>query len=389
MLDEESRVLLSKKFIPEKDVREYGKLKSGELTNEVKKMILDVPDKEKTTIIVSENKLMTAIENLGIKVKSISRNKIEKLQSKKLELMIDSGFSKSIQESREQIREFAIRMTESKLRMLTGSRDLQVVEAIQSLDEIDKLLNIISGRVREWYGLHFPELNSLIEDTSTYNKIILEIGLRSGINRENLSKLGVNDEKAESIHLASVDSKGGDMREEDIKIISYLANEVIRVDTLRKEISEFIELIMNEIAPNLSTIAGPTIGARLIGKVGGLEKLSKLPSSTIQLLGAEKALFRSLKTGTRPPKHGILFQHHYVNSAPKWQRGKIARSLAGKIAIAARVDMFRGSRDKTLEVKIEERLKTISRDYPNPPEQHDKPSKTERELKYDKRKRRK
>ena len=128
----------------------------------------------------------------------------------------------------------------------------------------------------------------------------------------------------------------------------------------------YISDLMNNIAPNLSAIAGPTIGARLIAKSGGLMKLAKLPSSTIQVLGAEKALFRSLKSGSRPPKHGIIFQHDKVHSSPKWQRGKIARSLASKIAIAARIDVFRGSKEIDIEHSLDERYREIQEKYASP-----------------------
>jgi nucleolar protein 56 len=125
---------------------------------------------------------------------------------------------------------------------------------------------------------------------------------------------------------------------------------------------------MKEIAPNLESIAGATIGARLIAKSGGLKELANLPASTIQVLGAEKALFKHLKYGTKPPKHGILFQHPLVHSAPKWQRGKIARLLANKISIAARADYFsqKDIRD-ILRRDIDKRVEMIKKLYAEPP----------------------
>ena len=119
---------------------------------------------------------------------------------------------------------------------------------------------------------------------------------------------------------------------------------------------------MNTLAPNISSIAGENIGARLIAKAGSLEKLARIPSSTIQILGAEKALFRALKTGSKPPKHGILFQHDDIHTAPKWQRGKIARSIASKIAIAARVDAYRGVKmDGSIETSLKNRIDEIKK----------------------------
>ena len=123
---------------------------------------------------------------------------------------------------------------------------------------------------------------------------------------------------------------------------------------------------MKKIAPNITAIAGPTIGARLLAKAGGLEKLARLPASTIQVLGAEKALFRALRKGTKPPKHGILFQHPWVHGTPRWQRGKIARVIAAKLALAARIDLYRGELVKELVEKLKERIKEIKKKYPRP-----------------------
>ena len=133
--------------------------------------------------------------------------------------------------------------------------------------------------------------------------------------------------------------------------------------TVKKEIGsleEKIESDMNNIAPNISKIVGPHIGARLISLAGGLERLSLMPASTIQILGAEKALFRFKKEGGKPPKHGIIFQHPYVNRAHRKDRGKIARIFASKISIACKADVYT-KRDisKELKTELEKRIKEI------------------------------
>jgi nucleolar protein 56 len=135
---------------------------------------------------------------------------------------------------------------------------------------------------------------------------------------------------------------------------------------------------MEEVAPNIKTLTGSLLGARLIAIAGGLTNLAKRPASTIQVLGAEKALFRSLKTGTRPPKHGIIFQHAYLHDAKRWHRGKIARALAGKLAIAARIDAFGGRcAGEELKANLEKRIEEIREKYVEPPQIHEK--KPERE----------
>jgi nucleolar protein 56 len=125
---------------------------------------------------------------------------------------------------------------------------------------------------------------------------------------------------------------------------------------------------MESLAPNVTSLTGAIIGARLIALTGGLSRLSRVSSSTIQLLGAEKALFRHLRDGELPPKHGIIFQHPLLHNAPYWQRGKIARALAGKIAIAAKLDH---NSDKLMGEELlndlRRRIEEIRKKYPEAP----------------------
>jgi len=125
---------------------------------------------------------------------------------------------------------------------------------------------------------------------------------------------------------------------------------------------------MEDVAPNIKSLVGSLLGARLIALTGGLTNLAKMPASTVQVLGAEKALFRSLKTGARPPKHGMIFQHTLIHEAKRWQRGKMARALAGKLAIAARSDAFSGKYiGDDLKAGLEKRIKEIQEKYEEPP----------------------
>jgi len=141
---------------------------------------------------------------------------------------------------------------------------------------------------------------------------------------------------------AAQTSLGAEFDEIDIEVLQACAQRVLNLYELRGRIAEYIDGLMAQIAPNLCTVVGGSIGARLISLAGGLERLARLPSSTIQVLGAEKALFRALKTRARPPKHGVIYQYPDVRGSPRQLRGKIARALAGKIAIAARVDAMSG-----------------------------------------------
>jgi len=155
----------------------------------------------------------------------------------------------------------------------------------------------------------------------------------------------------------------------DLELLQTLSKQTLEMYRFRDMAEGFLNSLMEEVAPNMTSIIGSLLSARLISIAGSLDRLAKMPSSTMQVLGAEKALFRSLKTGSRPPKHGIIFQHQYLHTAPRWQRGKIARALASKLTIAARVDAFDGEfiGDK-LSDQLEKRIKEIRDRNATPPQ---------------------
>jgi nucleolar protein 56 len=267
----------------------------------------------------------------------------------------------------EALRQESITAAEDAIREASSRPDLHLVQAIQALDDTDKYLNITATRASEWFGLHFPELGQMMQDNVALCKIISDIGDRSAFSSENLANRGFTDKKVEAILSARERSKGGTISEGDLGRVRALATLAVQLDSIRSKLNEYVESQMKKVAPNVAGVAGATIGARLMAKAGGLDRLAVMPASTIQILGAEKALFRSLRTGARPPKHGILFQHAAVHTAPKWQRGKIARTLANKIAIAARVDHYRGSEDPSIKAGLDKRLESIKERYKEPP----------------------
>ena len=273
----------------------------------------------------------------------------------------------------EALRQKSIAAAEEAIREASSRPDLHVVQAIQALDDTDKYLNVTATRASEWYGLHFPELPPMVQDNVALCKLISDIGSREALTKENLIGRGFTDKKIEAILSARDRSKGGTISEGDLGRVRSLASLAVQLGSLRDGLNGYVESQMKKIAPNVADVAGATIGARLMAKAGGLDKLAILPASTIQILGAEKALFRSLRTGARPPKHGILFQHQAVHTAPKWQRGKIARTLANKIAIAARVDYYRGSEDVSIKASLDKRLESIKERYKEPPERRPQP----------------
>ena len=279
----------------------------------------------------------------------------------------------------EALRQKSIAEAEAAIREASSRPDLHLVQAIQALDDTDKYLNITATRASEWYGLHFPELTQMVQDNVALCKVISEIGGRDAFTEEGLGGRGFTDKKVQAIIEARDRSKGGTISEGDLGRVRSLASLAVQLGSMRDGLNGYVESQMKKVAPNVSEVAGATIGARLMAKAGGLDRLAVLPASTIQILGAEKALFRSLRTGAKPPKHGILFQHQAVHTAPKWQRGKIARTLANKIAIAARVDYYRGSEDGSIKAGLDKRLESIKERYKEPPqrrpEQRDGPRK--------------
>ena len=205
----------------------------------------------------------------------------------------------------------------------------------------------MSSRLREWYGLHFPELDNIIDSINGYAQIVVA-GKRENITDDVFVNAGFPDSKVQMLSLVKEKSRGGDITEKNLQIVQNLAKNILELFDLRNELEKQVDEQISDIAPNLSAVLGTTVGARILAKAGSLQKMATMPASTIQVLGAEKALFRALKTGSNPPKHGLLFQHAVVHAAPRWQRGKIARAIAAKAAIASRVDVHGGGLNLSL-----------------------------------------
>lgn len=274
----------------------------------------------------------------------------------------------SLEEALKIVRERALEETRRGVARESGRKDKIIAQTIKAVDEFDRTLNIFVSRIREWYGLHFPELNELVEEHSSYLRLVSTLGLRQNFTFERLRELGYQPEQAKKIAEAASKSTGAEFNEEDIEPIRTMAGAVYQLYNLRGRLTKYTEGLMYRVAPNLAGLAGPTLGARLIALAGDLERLAKFPSSTVQVLGAEKALFRALRKGTKPPKHGVIFQDPIIHTAPRWQRGKIARAYAGKLSIAARLDFYGGEdlSDK-LRAELEERVARIKQQFAKPP----------------------
>ncbi|MFP3951174.1 MAG: C/D box methylation guide ribonucleoprotein complex aNOP56 subunit, partial [Candidatus Bathyarchaeia archaeon] len=224
-----------------------------------------------------------------------------------------------------------------------SNRVNMLIQTVQLLSDLDDIINSLSNRLVEWYSLHFPELDRILSDHLKYSRIVRQIGHREDITENGLRDIGINGREAGRIIEAAQSSMGAPISDYDLQNLQNLADENIRLYGYRERLREYISGISEDIAPNTAELAGPILAGKLIEKAGGLKELAMLPASTIQVLGAEKAMYRAIKTGAKPPKHGVIFQHPHVHSARRGDRGKKARELAGKIAIAARADFFSGN----------------------------------------------
>ncbi|MFH0948856.1 MAG: hypothetical protein V1802_00025 [Candidatus Aenigmatarchaeota archaeon] len=209
-------------------------------------------------------------------------------------------------------------------------KDKLLIQSFNALDDLTNIINVMSERLREWFGLHYPETRreSIIEDIIKYKR-------RSEF--PNFSK-----------------SSGVDIGKKDEEIIFSYASSIKNLEHQRNEMEKYIKETISEICPNVSSVVEPILAVRLLSLAGSLEKFAKMASSTIQLLGAEKALFRHLhnKKHTKPPKYGALFFSAIVQNAPADKKGKVARLLAAKLSIAAKIDFYSG-RDEGEKLKKE------------------------------------
>jgi nucleolar protein 56 len=355
---------------PEEAAKAILEIESGKAVKEIADLINHLKNNG-YTIFVFENPALAAEvkERFSVSTEFSKVSGAGQLLRSNIEgYAIETGFVKDYAEFQRWMHSVSMEIAKLKVKGAVEKRDLLVAQAIQTLDDLDKTINLFMSRLREWYGIHFPELDRLLEKHETYARLVVSIGNRENFTAEKLEKEGLPKQKAEQITNAAKTSMGAELSERDLAQIQALSRMVLDLYNLRESMEKYIDDVMEDVAPNIKALTGALLGARLIALAGGLTNLAKMPASTLQVLGAEKALFRSLKTGTRPPKHGIIFQHPYLHEAKKWQRGKIARALAGKLAIAARTDVFGGRCiGDELKADLEKRVEEIRQKYAEPP----------------------
>ncbi len=345
-------------------------LETGKIVDELAALIERLKEKGYTFFLFENAETArNSHERLKIAVEVIRPSTAGELLRTNLEkYAILIAFVKEADELHDWTHRISMELTKLRVRKAAEKRDLLVVQAIQTIDDLDKTVNLFIGRIREWYGLHFPELDRLVEKHEAYARLVIDLGRRENFTADNLEKAGLPRTRTQQIADVAEKSMGADLADNDLKQIQMLCRDTLQLYDARQSLESYMDSLMEEVAPNMKVLVGSLLGARLIALTGGLSNLARMPASTIQVMGAEKALFRSLKTGTRPPKHGIIFQHTLIHEAKRWQRGKIARAIAGKLAIAARTDAYSGKHvGDNLKASLDRRIKEIQEKYGEPP----------------------
>jgi nucleolar protein 56 len=335
----------------------------GVLTNDLKVFLeKDVP--EGSQLGVSEEKLAAEIsENLKVKV---VRNDLVR----ELIRGIRNHFPRFIKKMEDGDLERAQlglghRYSRAKVKFNVNKVDNMIIQSIALLDQIEKDCNTFAMRCREWYSWHFPELNKLITDNYTYARVVKLVGDKKTLTEAKIPDLeelvGNDSALAKTVLDATRSSMGTDISEIDLLTVERFANRVEELSLYRRHLQEYLFKKMHDVAPNLSELIGEHVGARLIAHAGSLVNLAKAPASTVQILGAEKALFRALKTRGNTPKYGLIFNSTFIGRASLKNKGRISRYLANKASIAARIDSFSDAPTtaygSALKDQVEQRLR--------------------------------
>lgn len=351
--------LIIKKLFPEDEIiNRLAQIDEKEIVKEESEIIEELSN-DYDEIIIESNKRSSDYDNEKVHVKKPNPGG-EYLRSNYDEFDID------FKEITEVYRNLAI----YRIKKASASEDKHLIQAINSIDEIDESISKLIERIREWYALYFPEMD-VIKNNETYIKLI----------SQNKTKEAIVEAKPEAFPDEIIDIDD-DIDPRDLEIMNNYANSIYELQKSRKNIEDYIDKKMEVIAPNLRLLVGPSLGAKLISHSGGLKRLAMYPSSTVQIMGAEKALFRHLKSGDRPPKYGLIYQHPQVRGAKWWNRGKVARMLAGMISHAARRDVFTKTFDENVAEEFKLKVEEIEKNNPFP-------TKTSKKRKEEKKKSRK
>ncbi|KAL8712665.1 MAG: hypothetical protein Q9220_003197 [cf. Caloplaca sp. 1 TL-2023] len=301
-------------------------------------MLDAIKDEKKASLAVADPKLASAINKLP----QLSLQLISDASTADLYRSIRNHLSSLVPALiPERVNTMSLGLSHSlsrhKLKFSPDKVDTMIIQAIALLDDLDKELNIYAMRVKEWYGWHFPEMARIVNDNLAYARIIIAMGMRTNAASADLAEI-LPEEIETAVKAAAEVSMGTEITSEDLDNIRGLAEQVVSFTDERAQLSSYLSARMAAVAPNLTALVGDLVGARLIAHAGSLMNLAKSPASTIQILGAEKALFRALKTKHDTPKYGLIYHASLIGQATGKNKGKMARVLATKAALGLRVD---------------------------------------------------
>lgn len=340
--DNENELICTKLFPEDEIVNRLSEIDSKQIVKEELDIINEV-SADYDEIIIESNKRLSDYDNDKITIKTPNRGG-EYLRANFEKFDLDNDELSRIYQN------FAI----YKIKKESASEDKHLIQAINSIDEIDESISKLIERIREWYALYFPEMDT-IKNNETYIRLI----------SQNKSKEEIIKAKPDAFPGDIIDLDE-DINPIDLEIMNNYAKSIHEMQKTRRDIEDYIDAKMESLAPNLRLLVGSSLGAKLISHAGGIKRLAMYPSSTIQIMGAEKALFRHLKSGDRPPKYGLIYQHPQVRGAKWWNRGKIARMLAGKISLAVRRDVFTKTFDENVFNEFIEKVEEIEKNNPFP-----------------------
>jgi len=366
-----SKCVKLKSFLPfpsaESALENINGISEGALPEHLKNFLeMNLPKSKKKgslQVAVQDEKLGGVIgEELGV---ACVKNKVA------LELFrgVRQHFSKFIKELKDgDIEKAQLGLGHSysrcKVKFNINRADNMIIQSICLLDTMDKDFNTFAMRVKEWYSWHFPELLKVVPDNAMFARVVRFIKNKANLSEdklEGLEEITLDATKAREIFDAAKSSMGTDISDLDMLNIEKFAIRVISLAEYRQQLQEYLAKKMHDVAPNLSALIGDHVGARLIAHAGSLTNLAKYPASTVQILGAEKALFRALKTRGNTPKYGLIFHSSFIGRASTKNKGRISRYLANKCSVASRIDAFTdvptSKYGEKLNEQVEERLR--------------------------------
>jgi nucleolar protein 56 len=347
----------------------YKSIENGEIEEDLNELLSELKQSGYNEFIFDNAKLKLLISK-ELDLESTLETSSLEFKNFRLELktQLDNiGINKSKEEIAARHKKISEELIKMQVSQAGEQGDVAVIQIIETLDILKKTISLFSVRLREWYGLHFPELtDQVIEDNLVLARLVSILGHRDNYTKDNIAKeFDLNDDRVQFLVEQASGSMGAEI---NLNTVKGYAEQIISLDSYRQELEDKLEGLMETTAPNLKAIIGSLVGAKLITKAGSLKKLAYMPASRIQLLGAETALYRFLKTGKGIPKHGLIFQWNQIRGSKPWIRGKISRVVSGKIGLAAKIDHFQGEfMGKEISDDLSRKIKEIELRHPKPP----------------------